>query len=125
MIFVDNPAYGRWRDRTGLPHLREIRMVEVAKLDPVAAFREDKLHILTDVPTQRSREVHRARLRPRRQGAGGDVHLESPRPHSRGQPHAAVPARARRSARGSRWRSIATTFCAKCSAPESPTFTSR
>ena len=52
MIFIDNPAYGRWRDRTGLPHLREIRMVEVAKLDPVAAFREDKLHILTDVPTQ-------------------------------------------------------------------------
>jgi ABC-type oligopeptide transport system substrate-binding subunit len=52
MIFIDNPAYGRWRDRTGLPHLREIRMVEVAKLDPVAAFRDDKLHILTDVPTQ-------------------------------------------------------------------------
>ena len=51
MIFVDNPAYGRWRDRTGLPTLREIRMIEVAQLDPVAAFREDKLHILTDVPT--------------------------------------------------------------------------
>ena len=51
LIFVDNPTYGRWRDRTGLPSLREIRMIEVAKLDPVAAFREDKLHILTDVPT--------------------------------------------------------------------------
>ena len=52
MIFIDNPAYGRWRDRTGLPNLREIRMVEIAKLDPFAAFREDKLHVLTDVPTQ-------------------------------------------------------------------------
>lgn len=51
MIFLDNPAYGRWRDRTGLPALREIRMIEVAKLDPVAAFRDDQLHILTDVPT--------------------------------------------------------------------------
>jgi ABC-type oligopeptide transport system substrate-binding subunit len=51
MIFIDNPAYGRWRDRTGLPHLREIRMVEAGKLDPVQAFRDDKLHILTDVPT--------------------------------------------------------------------------
>jgi len=51
MIFIDNPAYGRWRDRTGLPNLREIRMVEASRLDPVAAFRDDKLHILTDVPT--------------------------------------------------------------------------
>jgi ABC-type oligopeptide transport system substrate-binding subunit len=51
MIFIDNPAYGRWRDRTGLPNLREIRMVEVSRLDPVSAFRDDKLHILTDVPT--------------------------------------------------------------------------
>jgi ABC-type oligopeptide transport system substrate-binding subunit len=51
LLFVDNPAYGRWRDRTGLPYLREIRMIEVSKLDPVAAFREDRLHVLTDVPT--------------------------------------------------------------------------
>jgi len=51
LVFVDNPAYGRWRDRTGLPYLREIHLIEVAKLDPVAAFRDDKLHILTDVPT--------------------------------------------------------------------------
>ena len=51
MIFVDNPGYSRWHDRSGLPLLREIRMIEVAKLDPVAAFREDRLHILTDVPT--------------------------------------------------------------------------
>lgn len=51
MIFIDNPAYGRWRDRTGLPQLREIRMVELAGLDPIEAFRDDKLHILTDVPT--------------------------------------------------------------------------
>ena len=51
MVFVDNPLYSRWRDRTGLPHLREIRLVEVSKIDPVEAFRTDKLHILTDVPT--------------------------------------------------------------------------
>jgi ABC-type oligopeptide transport system substrate-binding subunit len=51
MVFVDNPMYGRWRDRTGLPSLREIRFIDVSKLDPVEAFRTDKLHILTDIPT--------------------------------------------------------------------------
>ncbi|MCE9566805.1 MAG: hypothetical protein K8U57_32770 [Planctomycetes bacterium] len=51
MVFIDNPGYSRWRDRTGLPSLREIRLVEVAKLDPIEAFRTDKLHILTDIPT--------------------------------------------------------------------------
>ncbi|MBA4186628.1 MAG: hypothetical protein C0467_01280 [Planctomycetaceae bacterium] len=51
MVFVDNPGYSRWRDRTGLPHIREVRMIEAGKLDPVEAFRTDKLHILTDIPT--------------------------------------------------------------------------
>ncbi len=51
MVFVDNPGYSRWRDRTGLPHLREIRLVDISKADPVALFRADKLHVLPDVPT--------------------------------------------------------------------------
>lgn len=51
MVFVDNPGYSRWRDRTGLPHLREIRLVELGKIDPVEAFRTEKLHLLTDIPT--------------------------------------------------------------------------
>jgi peptide/nickel transport system substrate-binding protein len=49
--FVNNPAYGRWRDRSGLPSLREIRFVEVPKTDPVRAFQEGKLHILPDIAT--------------------------------------------------------------------------
>jgi ABC-type transport system substrate-binding protein len=62
MVFVDNVGYGRWKDRTGLPQLREVRFVEVTRIDPISknavqamdpveAFRTDKLHILTDVPT--------------------------------------------------------------------------
>jgi ABC-type transport system substrate-binding protein len=51
MTFQDNPLYGRWRDRTGLPQLREVRLVEASKLDPAEAFRADKLHLLPDVPT--------------------------------------------------------------------------
>jgi ABC-type transport system substrate-binding protein len=51
MIFIDNPAYGRWRDRNGLPQLREIRLVDVSKADPAELFRADKLHVLTDIPT--------------------------------------------------------------------------
>jgi hypothetical protein len=50
-VFVDNPGYGRWRDRTGLPQLREVRLVELGKRDPVEEFRADRLHLLTDVPT--------------------------------------------------------------------------
>lgn len=50
-VFVDNPDYGRWRDRMGLPYLREVRMVDVSKIDPIEAFRTDKLHLLPDIPT--------------------------------------------------------------------------
>ena len=50
IVFVDNPAYGRAKDRVGQPHLREIRLVEVAKLvDPFDDFRRGKLHILPDL----------------------------------------------------------------------------
>jgi len=52
LVLIDNPMYGRWRDRTGQPLIKEIRLVEVAKLpDLVEAFRQNRLHILTDVPT--------------------------------------------------------------------------
>ncbi|MBA4064511.1 MAG: hypothetical protein C0501_12510 [Isosphaera sp.] len=51
MVFVDNPVYGRWRDRTGLPQLREVRLVELGGRDPVEEFKADRLHVLTDVPT--------------------------------------------------------------------------
>jgi ABC-type oligopeptide transport system substrate-binding subunit len=51
MVFLDNPIYGRWRDRSGLPLLREVRLVEAAKLDPVKAFEAGRLHVLPDVPT--------------------------------------------------------------------------
>ncbi len=52
MVFVSNPAYGRWRDRAGLPSIQEVRLVELSKIDPVKAFQEGKLHILTDIPTK-------------------------------------------------------------------------
>jgi len=51
MVFVDNPGYSKWRDRMGLPHLREIRLLELENLDAVEAFRTDKLHVLPDIPT--------------------------------------------------------------------------
>src|SRR5581483_7728048 len=44
MVFVDNPAYGKWPDRTGLPHVREVRLVEAAKLpDLVSEFKYDRM----------------------------------------------------------------------------------
>lgn len=50
MVFVNNPSYGQL-DRSGLPSLREVRLVETSKLDPVKAFMEGKLHMLPDIPT--------------------------------------------------------------------------
>ncbi|MFO0806376.1 MAG: ABC transporter substrate-binding protein [Gemmataceae bacterium] len=53
LVVVDSPAFGRFRDRTGQPHLREIRFVEVPKLlDPFDDFRRGKLHILPDLSMQ-------------------------------------------------------------------------
>ncbi len=52
MVFVDNPLYGRWRDRAKLPHIKEIRLVEVAKVhNIIESFQQGSLHILPDVPT--------------------------------------------------------------------------
>jgi ABC-type transport system substrate-binding protein len=52
MVFVDNPLYGRWRDRTNQPYIKEIRLIEIAKVhNVVESFRQGSLHILTDVPT--------------------------------------------------------------------------
>ncbi|HEV3437785.1 MAG TPA: ABC transporter substrate-binding protein [Gemmata sp.] len=51
MVFANNPAYGRYSDRAGLPRLREIRLIEVNKIDPIKAFQEGKLHFLPDIPT--------------------------------------------------------------------------
>lgn len=53
LSFIDNPAYGRWKDRTGLPLVREIRMVEYPKVaDPVSEFKNDRLHIIPDATPQ-------------------------------------------------------------------------
>ena len=50
LIFVDNSAYGRAKDRTGQPHINEIRFVETAKLlDPFDDFRRGRLHLLPDL----------------------------------------------------------------------------
>jgi ABC-type transport system substrate-binding protein len=52
MVFIDNPDYGKWADRTGLPYVREVRLVEAGKLpDLISEFKYDRMHILTDVPT--------------------------------------------------------------------------
>lgn len=55
LVFVDNPAYSLSRDRAHLPHIREIRFIELPAPDyrtfAVEAFRNDKLHLLPDIPT--------------------------------------------------------------------------
>ncbi|HEY1188981.1 MAG TPA: ABC transporter substrate-binding protein [Gemmata sp.] len=52
MVFVDNPLYGRWRDRMNQPFIKEIRLIEVGKVaNVIEAFQQGSLHILTDVPT--------------------------------------------------------------------------
>jgi ABC-type transport system substrate-binding protein len=52
MVFLDNPIYGRWRDRANLPYIKEIRLVEASKVhNLVESFRQGSLHVLTDVPT--------------------------------------------------------------------------
>ena len=62
MVFVDNPLYGRWRDRTDEPFIKEIRLLEVAKVhNVVEAFQQGSLHILPDVPTAEL-EKYRAAL---------------------------------------------------------------
>jgi ABC-type transport system substrate-binding protein len=52
MVFVDNPLYGRWRDRANQPFIKEVRLVEVAKIhNKIEAFQQGSLHVLPDVPT--------------------------------------------------------------------------
>ncbi|MBY0457372.1 MAG: hypothetical protein K2V38_08550, partial [Gemmataceae bacterium] len=54
MIFVDNPLYGRWRDRAGQPFVKEVHLLEAAKIPnytELLGAAEPGLHILTDVPT--------------------------------------------------------------------------
>jgi peptide/nickel transport system substrate-binding protein len=52
MVFVDNPLYGRWRDRANQPFIKEIRLIEATKVhNLVESFQQGSLHILTDVPT--------------------------------------------------------------------------
>ncbi len=52
MVFIDNPLYGRWRDRANQPFIKEVRLLEVAKVhNVVEAFQQGSLHVLTDVPT--------------------------------------------------------------------------
>lgn len=53
VIFVTNPAYSRRPGKMGQPSIKEVRFVDVSNLkDPVAEFRADRLHILTDVSTK-------------------------------------------------------------------------
>ncbi|MFO0801092.1 MAG: ABC transporter substrate-binding protein [Gemmataceae bacterium] len=50
LTLVDNPNFGRTRDRAGLPHLREVRFVELSKIpDPFADFRGGRLNIIPDL----------------------------------------------------------------------------
>jgi ABC-type transport system substrate-binding protein len=54
-VFTANPKY---QDRTGrkdLPYIREIRFV--VSSNPIRDFKENQLHLLLDLPTQRAREL--------------------------------------------------------------------
>lgn len=52
MVFLDNPIYGRWRDRADQPYIKEVRLVEATKVhNLVESFQQGSLHVLTDVPT--------------------------------------------------------------------------
>jgi ABC-type transport system substrate-binding protein len=51
-VFEANPAYGRRPGRIGQPTIKEVRLVDVSRVtDPAADFRDDRLHLLPDVPT--------------------------------------------------------------------------
>jgi ABC-type transport system substrate-binding protein len=50
LTLTENPTYGRGVGRSGLPQIKEIRFVEVARLsDPFDDFRRGRLHILPDL----------------------------------------------------------------------------
>ena len=119
MVFVDNPGYGRWRDRTGC---RTSARSGSSRSRSSTRSPRSATTGSTSSPTCRRRDLEKftAPARARRQGAGGDGHRQPPRPHPRGELNAARTCRARRSAKGSRWRSTATRSCARCSGPGSP-----
>ena len=53
VVFVANPAYSRRPGKMGQPSIKEVRFVDLSTVkDPVAEFRADRLHVLTDVPTK-------------------------------------------------------------------------
>lgn len=49
--FAANPGYARRPGRIGQPFIKEIYFVNVTGRDPLAEFKAEQLHILTDVPT--------------------------------------------------------------------------
>jgi ABC-type oligopeptide transport system substrate-binding subunit len=59
LALIDNPHYGRWRDRAGQPHIREVRLVDLSRLDgrdPFDEFRRGELHFVPDLsPTEMTR----------------------------------------------------------------------
>ncbi|VTR94295.1 Extracellular solute-binding protein family 5 OS=Thermoanaerobacter italicus (strain DSM 9252 / Ab9) GN=Thit_0815 PE=4 SV=1: SBP_bac_5 [Gemmata massiliana] len=62
MVFVDNPLYGRLRDRANQPFIKEVRLLEIAKVhNVIETFNQGGLHVLTDVPTAEI-EKYRAAL---------------------------------------------------------------
>lgn len=59
LTLTDNPNFSRTRDRQGLPHLREVRFVELGKVaDPFEEFRGGRLQIVPDLtPAQLARAL--------------------------------------------------------------------
>jgi peptide/nickel transport system substrate-binding protein len=55
VVFFSNPNYGRRPGRLGQPYIKEIRFVDTSRFTTpeakIAEFKAEKLHILTDVPT--------------------------------------------------------------------------
>ena len=50
LVLTESPGYGKAPGRAGLPHLREIRVVDIARMtDPLEEFKANRLHILPDV----------------------------------------------------------------------------
>ena len=65
LVFADNPAYGRSKDRIGLPHIREIRLVDLTSTIPLEDFRNGRLHIIPDLtPTEMSQVLNQGLANP-------------------------------------------------------------
>lgn len=60
LVLTDNKNYGKSPGRAGLPYIREIRVVEAAKMsDPLAEFKAGRLHILPDLTKEEMEQVRR------------------------------------------------------------------